>query len=252
MLNVDAHLHLDEDILPKGYLEYAVCCIRATKDEVENGYFLERFLDEADEDADLRFSVFVGIHPWDVLGAWHFIDNLFSQLKLYDEKILGIGEIGIDLSKRNVDLDTQIEIFDMQVSFAQERKFLLQIHCVRGWRIIWEILKRKDIRFVLHSFSASLYWAEKMLDLGAMFSFSPSVLKKIDKIKDVISYLPLDRILFETDYPFQCKDVSVLADMVDVVAKIKKMDICEVENAARRNFFSTFPKQYFIWRRKVE
>ncbi|MDD2773272.1 MAG: TatD family hydrolase, partial [Elusimicrobiales bacterium] len=94
---------------------------------------------------------FFGLHPWHAAGAaadWQ--QALERQL---EEVPSGVGEIGLDRSKRAGDFGAQLAAFDFQLALAAKLDRPATIHCVRAWGPLLELLgKRRPRRFLLHSY----------------------------------------------------------------------------------------------------
>lgn len=147
-----------------------------------------------------------GIHPQD---AHKFDENAYKEVKSLSAhpKCVVIGEIGLDYYWKPFDRLKQIECFENMISLANEVKLPVNIHCRDATEDMVNILKAKKSLLsnggVMHCYSGSIETAKILLDLGLYISFSGSVtFKNSARLKEVAKYIPIDRILTETDSPY--------------------------------------------------
>lgn len=146
-----------------------------------------------------RITPFFGLHPWYIEEA---SDNWQINLEEYIIKNskAGIGEIGLDKLKA---YPQQRETFIFQLELAIKYNRLVNVHCVKDFDNLLSIFgryKSKTPPIILHSFSGHRGIIGKLCDYNCFFSFSPHVLRKNpDKVKELLSYIPLDRLLLESD-----------------------------------------------------
>ncbi|HEY1107093.1 MAG TPA: TatD family hydrolase [Opitutaceae bacterium] len=159
-----------------------------------------------------------GLHPWHVGNAspqWR--ETLLRTLDVQPRAAL--GEIGLDrwiidrarpddprlAGLRRASLEEQREAFVWQLRLATERNLPVTIHCLEAWGALTEILRTHPLPargFLLHAYGGSADIAQKLLPLGARFSFNGSFLHERHLAKrEVFKGLPLDRLLVETDAP---------------------------------------------------
>ncbi len=153
----------------------------------------------------------VGLHPNDNLGE-RFDAGQYREL-LKQPKVVAMGEIGLDYYRTENSKDQQIqkERFIQQLECAKEMKMPLVLHCRDGktgstgpaYRDMTEILKAGYAIHggVVHSFTGSLDEVKKFLDLGLYIGFN-GIITFARQYDDVVRYVPLDRILLETDAPY--------------------------------------------------
>ena len=121
-------------------------------------------------------------------------------------KLLAIGEIGLDYHMGKDDREEQVKMFESQIRLAKKYDLPIIIHNRDASGDILEILKRNapfDRGGIIHCFSASLEWAKEVIKLGFYISFSGSVtFKNAVNIQEVAKCIPEDKILVETDSPY--------------------------------------------------
>ncbi|MBQ8451171.1 MAG: TatD family hydrolase [Clostridia bacterium] len=122
-----------------------------------------------------------------------------------DEKVVAIGEIGLDYHGEKFDKKKQKEIFVKQLEIANKLNLPFCIHCRAAVDELYDILfEHKNLinhSGLMHCYSEGSEWFQKFLDLGMFISLSGNITyKKSDKA--FLKSLPLDRILVETDSPY--------------------------------------------------
>jgi len=147
---------------------------------------------------DFIYPVF-GIHPWLESFLPSDIDKLANIVK--EHKPIAIGECGLDFYK-NRDANLQKQVFAAQISLAQEYDLPLIIHSVKAVDQVWQMLKISNIRGVFHGFNGSLQQVTKILDAGFYIGVGGNItFAKANKIRELIKFVPMERILLETDSP---------------------------------------------------
>ena len=135
-------------------------------------------------------------------GDWEAIEDLAAQ-----EKVVAIGETGLDRYWDYAPFDVQIDYFQRHIALSQKLDLPFVVHCREAEADVVEQLRlaaaRGTLRGVMHSFTGSLETARACLELGLLISFAGMVTyKKSQALRDVAKELPLDRLLVETDSPY--------------------------------------------------
>ena len=151
----------------------------------------------------------VGIHPEDLeSGGMSFAEQIAGVRELLAErvknKIVAVGEIGLDYYWRQDNKEAQKEAFECQLELAREFSLPVIIHDREAHGDCFEtVLKYPDVKGVFHSYSGSAEMARELIKRGWYISFSGVVsFKNAAKIKEVAVVVPDDRILIETDAPY--------------------------------------------------
>ena len=149
----------------------------------------------------------IGTHPHDARHYDDLAEQKTKRLITENARIIAWGEIGLDFHYDNSPRDVQVEVFRRQLRCAQELALPVIIHTREAESETIEVIRNEysdaERRGIFHCFSGSLELAKAALDLGFLLSFSGIVtFKKADDLKAVAAYVPLDRILIETDCPF--------------------------------------------------
>lgn len=153
-----------------------------------------------------------GLHPWWVSKQQSkkeievALDHLASNI--YDAQ--AIGELGLDFSDHFLDassLERQYLAFEAQLEIAKCSKKPIVIHAVRAHEQIITLLKNKgpfSSGGIVHSFSADLKTAKEYLDLNLLISIGGSITRRgYRSVKEALNYIPLEKIVIETDSPDQ-------------------------------------------------
>ncbi len=148
----------------------------------------------------------IGVHPEDVLNLnEQDIEWLREQSRL--DKIVAIGEIGLDYYWEDVPKDIQQVWFDRQLELAKEVRLPVIIHSREAAKDTLDMLAAADAKSklsgIIHCYSYSKENAKEYLDLGFYFGIGGVVtFKNAKKIKEAVAYIPMERILLETDCPY--------------------------------------------------
>ena len=147
----------------------------------------------------------VGIHPHEsdknVLTSAQLVQNLIEN-----EKIIGIGETGLDFYYNNSDREKQISSFKEHIEASIKTKSPLIVHSRNAEKETYEILnsyKNDDLKILMHCFTGSKEFSKKLLLLDSYFSASGIItFKNSLDLQDTFKSLPLEKMLIETDSPF--------------------------------------------------
>ena len=193
----------------------------------------------------------IGIHPNSTSGNLEKIDEILI-LKKKNKKILAFGETGLDYFYKRSEKKDQIFSFEKHVNFSIAENVPVIIHTRDADDDTISIIKKyyQKTNFLIHCFTGTLDFAKKLLDLNCLISFSGIItFKKSNNLRDVVKYVPLERMLIETDSPYLSPDpfrgksnepanVKIIAE---TVASIKQITFDEVANSTTTNF-----KKFFL------
>jgi TatD DNase family protein len=147
----------------------------------------------------------IGIHPHesskDIITSSEIIKNLKEN-----EKIIGIGETGLDFYYNNSEKEKQISSFKEHIEASIEANKPLIVHSRDAEKETFDILneyKNKKIKILMHCFTGSKEFSEKLLTLNSYFSASGIItFKNSLDLQNTFKFIPMDNILIETDSPF--------------------------------------------------
>ena len=147
----------------------------------------------------------IGIHPEEVEDGTE--ENLkLLESHLHNDKIVGIGEIGLDYHYTKDNRKKQIELFEKQLLLAKKYHLPCVIHSRDAAKDTYNILKKVidgSFPVILHCYGYSVEMAREFLKLGVYFGIGGVVtFKNGVKLVEVVKEMPLDRLLLETDSPY--------------------------------------------------
>lgn len=147
----------------------------------------------------------VGVHPSDIDELTEKDMKELEELSK-EEKILAIGEIGLDYHYDNVDKELQQRWFIAQLEIAKRRNLPVVIHSRDAAKDTLDIIKKHHNGVtpgIIHCFSYGVEMAREYLNMGCYIGVGGVVtFKNAKKLKEVVEYTPLDRIVLETDAPY--------------------------------------------------
>ncbi|MBQ3067683.1 MAG: TatD family hydrolase [Oscillospiraceae bacterium] len=186
----------------------------------------------------------VGVYPQNV---GNLPDNYLDILEelAQKQKVVALGEIGLDYHYDTVDKKLQQRCFEEQLELAKNLNLPAIIHSRDAAEDTLAILKNtKPQRFVVHCFSYSLEVAKQLVALDCYFGFTGVItFKNAKKSVEVLKELPLNRILVETDCPYMAPepnrgkrcDSSMLRFTVQKIAQIKGLQNLEMIKSLNKN-----------------
>ncbi len=188
----------------------------------------------------------IGVHPHDVKDMKESDLEILIAMSVYD-KVVAIGEIGLDYYYDNVPKEIQKLWFREQIKLAVDLDLPMIIHSREAARDTFDLLNEGEghkVGGVIHCFSGSVEMAKKYIDLGYYIGIGGVVtFKNAKKTIEVVEAIPLDSILVETDSPYLApmpyrgkrNDSSYLPEIIAKVAEIKGVTADEVEKMTWEN-----------------
>ena len=204
---IDSHCHLDHEPL----LSDLIDVIKRSKKvgikkllTISTSYESFERIKKIIEEDEIIYGTF-GIHPHET--TTNKIDSDIIVKNLADnKKIIGIGETGLDFYYNNSDKDDQIISFKEHIKASIQTNSPLIIHSRDAEDETFNILnnyKNQNLKILMHCFTGSKNFAKKLLTLNAFFSASGIItFKNSQDLQETFKFLPLDKILIETDSPF--------------------------------------------------
>jgi TatD DNase family protein len=193
----------------------------------------------------------IGIHPHETTKNKITSDIIVKNIT-ENEKIIGIGETGLDFYYNNSDKNDQINSFKEHIEASIKTNSPLIIHSRDAEVETFEILseyKNQNLKILMHCFTGSKDFAKKLLTLNAFFSASGIItFKNSLELQETFKFLPLDRILIETDSPFLApvpnrgkkNEPSFIDFTAQKLADIKSISKSEIANLTTNNFNKLF------------
>lgn len=173
----------------------------------------------------------IGIHPENPEEITHNINRIGDMLD--NEKIVALGEIGLDYYYEGYDREMQLSAFREQMDIARSLKLPVIIHDREAHEDTLKVIKEfKGVNGVLHCFSGSVEFAKEILKLDYYIGFTGVItFKNPKKAIEVLNYMPKEKILAETDCPYMAPiphrgercDSSFLLHTINKISEIKNM-----------------------------
>ena len=192
----------------------------------------------------------VGVHP----DHEDCIEPSIAQLVQLARhpKVVAIGETGLDYYRLTGDLEWQRKRFRTHIRAAREIGKPLVIHTREAAADTLKLMQQEnaaEIGGVMHCFTESIDVAQAAMDMNFYISFSGIVtFKNANSIRDVAAYVPLERMLIETDSPYlapmpfrgKMNQPGYVKHVAEHIAELRGITVAEVAKATTENFFRLF------------
>ncbi len=196
----------------------------------------------------------VGIHPHE--AAEEPIDESTALVEhARHPRVVGIGETGLDYYYEHGPKADQVRNFRAHIAASRETGLPLIVHARDADDDLCQILEEETgqgaFPGLIHCFSSTAKLARTALDLGMLISISGIVtFKKAEELRAIVTDVPLDRLLVETDAPYLApmphrgkrNEPAFVAHTVATVARLKSVEPERLADATTENFFRLFNK----------
>lgn len=253
---VDSHCHLDQlDLTP-----YAGDLSKAIQHAENEGvkHFLCVCITLKDFPAVLAIAkkypniiASVGLHPNELdIDREPTVDDLVALAQ--DEKIVAIGETGLDYYRSTGENEWQRERFRQHIRAAKKLNKPIIVHTRQAKADTIQILREEnasEVGGVMHCFTEDWAMAREALDLNFYISFSGIVtFRSAVEIQDVAKQVPLDRMLIETDSPYlapnphrgKSNEPAYVRYVAEYLAQLRGISSAELGERTTENFFRLF------------
>ena len=192
-----------------------------------------------------------GIHPHEAKDNIVDTDQIINHVK-QSNKIIGIGETGLDFFYNHSDRDQQIKSFEEHIQASIKLNMPLIIHSRDAEDETYQILKnheKDNLKILMHCFTGSKNFADKLLQLNSYFSASGIItFKNSIDLQETFKTIPLDNLLIETDSPFLApvpnrgkkNEPSFIKYTAEKLAEIKNISFAEISSKTTNNFNKLF------------
>ena len=192
-----------------------------------------------------------GIHPHEAKDNIVDTDQIINHVK-QSNKIIGIGETGLDFFYNHSDKDQQIKSFEENIQASIKLNMPLIIHSRDAEDETYQILKnheKDNSKILIHCFTGSKKYADKLLELNSYFSASGIItFKNAIDLQETFKTIPLDKLLIETDSPFLApvpnrgkkNEPSFIKYTAEKLAEIKDVSFSEISSRTTNNFNNLF------------
>lgn len=244
----DAHFHLMDLFNKISVCPEKICHVRGISCVLDEKDFLA--MEKVVLDKNLEIKKSFGIHPLDLVDFEKKL--VFMEKILREKRIHAVGEIGFDFYTHEGKMDSPLQslVFEKSVDLAIKYGYPVIIHNRKALDKMFSYSDRlaKLPWVIFHSFPFTSREAESLLDkkINAYFSFGKPIINGNKRQIDCIKNLPLERILMETDAPYQALKGEYITSLEDIkkiyglASKIRGMDMDDFVNAININVDNLF------------
>lgn len=247
---VDSHCHLNLDPL---YDDLDGVLTRARNVGVDRFLTICTSFDEiekiiaiASNNSGIYYSV--GVHP--SYAQEHVGKYDISSFLLKYPGAVAIGEVGLDFYHNDAPAEIQIQCFERHIESSIAMDKPLIVHTRDAQELTIDVLKKyPNARGVIHCFTGDLGFARRVLDMGFYISFSGILTYKRNvELRAVAKFVPIDRVLVETDSPFlspqsnrgKVCEPAFIAETAALLAREREMSIDDFYEIININFNNLF------------
>lgn len=243
---IDSHAHLilepfnkdRKDIIQEAFSQGITHIVQSCDnlEEIKQNLFLTKQFD--------NIYSSVGIHPHEA-KSWNSESKNTIINYTKEEKVVAIGETGLDFYYNYSPKEIQINIFREQIKIAKEISLPLIIHTRDAFNETIEILKEEKAgNGVLHCYTGSLIVAKEAIKLGFYISWSGILtFKNAKDLKEAAKEIPLENTLIETDCPYltpipfrgKRNEPKYVRYVAEELARIKNVSVEEIGEITSRN-----------------
>lgn len=253
---IDSHCHLEY----KGLVEDQQAVLERARAAGVKGFLnistrqneWDKVVATAEREPDVWASV--GIHPHEA-DAHADLGEEALRAATAHPKVIAIGETGLDYYYDKSDRNVQKDLFRMHIGIARETGLPLIIHTRDAEEDTADILasemEKGAFPALIHCFTASAEFGQKVLDLGLTISISGIVtFKNAKELQEIAAIIPQDRLLVETDSPFLAPvphrgrpcEPAFVRNTAEFVAELRGEDLETLAEYTTRNFEKLFKK----------
>ncbi len=242
----DSHAHYDSeryaedrDSVLSQMPENGICAILNCASDIESAYKST----ELSEKYPFIYAA-VGVHPHEAEDVSEDYISVLRELSKH-EKVVAIGEIGLDYHYDFSPRDIQKKVLCEQIELAQELDLPVVLHDREAHGDMYEILEKyAPVKGVMHCFSGSVELMKQSVKLGLYIGLGGAVTFKNARVPlEVAEAVPLDRLLLETDAPYMTpvpyrskrNDSKYIVLVAEKIAEVRGITAEEVLSAAEEN-----------------
>tara|TARA_B100000029_G_C17590632_1_gene962380 strand:+ start:968 stop:1741 length:774 start_codon:yes stop_codon:yes gene_type:complete len=194
-----------------------------------------------------------GIHPHETDKHKDVTLDSIIKYKNESQKVIGIGETGLDYYYNHSDKEIQKKSFSEHIKAAIKLKIPLIVHSRSAENDTFDILKNymkeSDLKVIIHCFTGSKDFSKKLIDIGCYISISGIItFKNSNELANTVSTIPLDKLLVETDSPYlspspnrgKDNEPSNITYTVEKLSLIKNIDKNIIARTTTNNFKNLF------------
>tara|TARA_Y100000590_G_scaffold49633_1_gene52461 strand:+ start:20473 stop:21246 length:774 start_codon:yes stop_codon:yes gene_type:complete len=252
---IDSHCHLD---YPHLYEQLNDVIKRADNNKVKKMLTICTTLDSF-EKIKLIISKYknifgtFGIHPHETEKFTKIDSKFIVKIKKEFNKIIGIGETGLDYYYNHSDKKIQKKSFVEHINAAKELNIPIIVHTRNAEADTYEILKNEinnsNLKVLIHCFTGSKNFSKKLIDINCSISISGIVtFKKSKELADTVASIPLKNLMVETDSPYlspepyrgKPNEPSYIIHTIKKISELKNVSEQEIIKSTTDNFNQLF------------
>jgi len=188
-----------------------------------------------------------GIHPHECSKNIVTKDEIINNIK-QNKKIIAIGESGLDFYYNHSDREKQISSFKVHIEASLDLNMPIIVHSRNAENETYEILKSYEEfkpKILMHCFTGSTKFANKLLSMGSYFSASGIItFKNSTDLQETFKLIPNDKLLIETDSPYLApvplrgkkNEPSFIKHTLEKLAYLKNTEVSKIEDITSKNF----------------
>ena len=192
-----------------------------------------------------------GIHPHETSMELVSKKEIIKNVKI-NSKIIGVGESGLDFYYNNSEKDAQISSFINHIEASIDLNMPIIVHSRNAEIDTFDILERYknyNLKVLMHCFTGSQEFAQKLMKFNTFFSASGIITFKNSKLlQETFKHIPKDKLLIETDSPFLAPDPmrgkknepSFVKYTLQKLSMLKNLEIEELDKITTENFNRLF------------
>ena len=244
---IDSHLHLSNE-------DYDIDEVIKSAKENDVKYFITGGTNKENNLCDIELSkkyeeiyITLGYHPeYANEITEEDLELLERQIQENKEKVVGIGEIGLDYHYTKENKENQIKLFKRQIEIAKKYDLPIVVHSREATLDTYNILKEMNAKGVIHCFSGSIETAREYIKIGFKLGIGGVVTFKNSNLKDIVKGLDIKNFVLETDSPYlsplrgnknEPKNIKIIAEYI---GKIKNLSEKEMQNLTTKNVIDIF------------
>ncbi len=251
---IDSHCHID---FPQLRDQFTDVLARMQHNQVEHALVVSVDMDawpaliQLVEQSD-QLSASIGVHPGYQDVTEPTADELIQLAQ--HPKVVAIGETGLDYYRLSEPLDWQRERFERHLWVSRQTGLPSIIHtrsAAKDTLAIMRAAQAQEVGGVMHCFTETKEVAKAAMDMNFYISFSGIVtFKNAIELQDVARYVPLDRMLIETDSPYlapvpvrgQTNEPAYVKYVAECIAQLRGVALSTIAEATTQNFYNLFKK----------
>ena len=253
---IDTHAHLYKEYFPATFKDTVQRAIHANTKQiilpcVKSANIPELF-EAANQFPDNLYPL-IGLHPTDVTTENYETELETMEKHLSDERVVGIGECGLDLYWDKSYLEEQKIVLKKHLEWTKKYDYALSIHVRDAYAETIELLEKYGkgtLKGVMHSFSGGIQEAKWAVQHGFYLGIGGVITFKNSKLQDIVKEIGLQYLVLETDAPFlapvpyrgKTNESAYIPLIAERIAEIFEIPIDTVMEVTTQNSLKLFPK----------